>query len=255
MNAAVAPRGQVTARNDQGRSPDHPEWPRPDPRGLCGCVISFEAPTQRWLTEAVNGLLGHEALGDKEDYREGWREVPGPPCGAQADPRAPSRLVPLTRRWLPEAINGLLGHEAVGTRQHIGKVGRRFSDHPVGPRPDPRAPSRLVTLFEPPTRGWLPEAINGLLGHEALGDKGDYREGWREVPRPPCGAQAGPPGPPHLVTLFEPPMWGWLPEDINGLFGHEALGDKGAYREGWREVLRPSCGAGPPGPVSSCNLI
>ena len=119
----------------------------------------------------------------------------------------------------------------LGTRETIGRLGGRSPDHSVGPRPDPRALSRLVTLFEPPTWGSLPEVINCLLCHEALGDKGDYREGWL-VPRPPCGAQARPRALSRLVTLFEPPTWGWLPEAINGLLGHEALGDKGDYREG-----------------------
>ena len=84
----------------------------------------------------------------------------------------------------------------LGTRGTIGKIGGRSPDHPVGPRPDPRALSRLVKLLEPPTWGWLPEVINGLMGHEALGDKGDYREGhwggppttlWGPDPTPgPC---------------------------------------------------------------------
>ena len=65
----------------------------------------------------------------------------------------------------------------LGTRETIGKVRGRSPDHPVLPRPDPRALSRPVTLFETPMWRWLPEAINGLLDHEALGDKGDYREG------------------------------------------------------------------------------
>ena len=52
-NAAVAPRGQVTARNDPGESPHHPVAPRPDPRALSGPVISFEPPTRRWLTGAI----------------------------------------------------------------------------------------------------------------------------------------------------------------------------------------------------------
>ena len=103
----------------------------------------------------------------------------------------------------------------LGTREPIGKVGGRFSDHPVGPRPEPQAASHLVTLFEPPTRGWLPEAINGLLGHEALGDKGDYRVGWGRFPDHPVGPRLNPRAPSRLVTLFEPPTRGWLPEAIN----------------------------------------
>ena len=65
----------------------------------------------------------------------------------------------------------------LGTRETIGKVRGEVPRPPCGPRPDPRALSRPVTLFEPTMWRWLPEAINGLLGHEALGDKGDYREG------------------------------------------------------------------------------
>ena len=65
----------------------------------------------------------------------------------------------------------------LGTRETIGKVRWEVHRPPCGPRPDPRALSRPVTLFQPPMWRYLPEAINGLLGHEALGDKGDYREG------------------------------------------------------------------------------
>ena len=52
-NAAVAPRGHVTARNDPGEFPHHPVGLRPDPRALSGPVISFEPPTRRWLTGAI----------------------------------------------------------------------------------------------------------------------------------------------------------------------------------------------------------
>ena len=89
----------------------------------------------------------------------------------------------------------------LGTIETIGKVRGQVPRPLCGPRPDPRALSRLVTLFEPPTWGSLPEVINGLLGHEALGDKGDYREGWG-VPRPPCGAQARPPSPVSSCNLI-----------------------------------------------------
>ena len=149
--------------------------PSPDPRGLSRLVTLFEPPTWGWLREVINGLMGHEALGDKGDYREGWGEVPRPPCGAQARTPALSRPVTLFEppmwRWLPEAINGLLGHEALGTRETIGKVRGRSPDNPVGPRPDTLALSRPVTLFEPQIWRWLPEAINGLLGHEPLGTR------------------------------------------------------------------------------------
>ena len=62
------------------------------------------------------------------------------------------------------------------TRGTIGNVPGRSSDHPVGPRPVSRTLSRPVISFEPPMQGWLAEAINGLLGQEALEDKGDYRK-------------------------------------------------------------------------------
>ena len=65
----------------------------------------------------------------------------------------------------------------LGTRQTIGNVRGEVPRQPCGPRPDPRELSCPVTLFEPPMWRWLPGAINGLLGHEELGDKGDYREG------------------------------------------------------------------------------
>ena len=65
----------------------------------------------------------------------------------------------------------------LGTRETIGKVRGRSPDNPVVPRPDTRALSRPVTIFEPPMWRWFPEAMNGLFSHEALGDKGDYREG------------------------------------------------------------------------------
>ena len=50
--------------------------------------------------------------------------------------------------------------EALGDKGTIVNVAERSPDHPVGPRPNPRALSHLVTLFEPPTWGWLSEAIN-----------------------------------------------------------------------------------------------
>ena len=90
----------------------------------------------------------------------------------------------------------------LGTRGTIGKVRGTSPDYPVGPRPIPRALSGLVTLFEPSTRGALAEAINGLLGQEALEDKGDYWKGSREVPRPPCGTQARPLGPVSSCNLI-----------------------------------------------------
>ena len=119
--------------------------------------------------------------------------------GPRQDPRALSRLVTLFQppTWgsLKEVINGLLCHEALGDKETIGKVGRRSPDNPVVPRPDTRALSRPVTLFEPPMWRWLPEAINGLLGHEALGDKGDYREGYRGGPLTTMWGPGPTPGP------------------------------------------------------------
>ena len=78
-NATVAPRGQVTARNDPGRSPPPPSRP----------VILFEPRTRLWLHGAINGLLGQDALEDRGDHRKGSGEVPGPPCGADARPPGP----------------------------------------------------------------------------------------------------------------------------------------------------------------------
>ena len=116
-NATVAPRGQVTARNNVG--------PRLNPRALSRPVISFD--------------LEH---GD----------------GSQR----PS-LVHWARRHLR-------------TRGTIGKVRGRSPEDPVGLRPVPMALSRPVISFELPTRRWLAEAINGLVGQEALVDKGDCRK-------------------------------------------------------------------------------
>ena len=92
-------------------------------------------------------------LGTRETIEKVRGQVPRPPSGPRPDPRALSRPVTLFEppmwRWLPEAINGLLGHEALGTRETIGKVRGRSPDNPVGPRPDTLALSRPVTLFEP----------------------------------------------------------------------------------------------------------
>ena len=67
--------------------------------------------------------------------------------------------------------------------------GGRSHDDPVGPRLEPRAPSRTelwgpgptpgsylspVISFKPRTQAWLAEAINGLVDPEALADTGDY---------------------------------------------------------------------------------
>ena len=45
----------------------------------------------------------------------------------------------------------------------IGNVPGRSPDRPLGPRPVPQALSCPVISFEPPTRGWLAEAINGTV--------------------------------------------------------------------------------------------
>ena len=188
-NAAVAPRGQVTARNDPGEVPDHSVGPRHDPRALSGPVISFEPPTRRWLSEAIYVYEGRGGAQRPGDGQKRSGEVPDHPLRPRPDPRAISGPVisfeAPTRRWLSEAINGLLGHEALGDKGSIGKVWGKSTDHPEWPRPDPLGLCGRVISFEAPTLRWLPEAINGLLDQEALGDKGDYREGSGEVPGPP----------------------------------------------------------------------
>ena len=103
----------------------------------------------------------------------------------------------------------------LGTMGSIGKVRGTSPDHPVGPRPIPRALSGLVTLFEPSMRGWLAEAINGLLGQEALEDKGTIGKVRGRSPDHPVGPRPDPWALSRLVTLFEPPTRGWLPEAIN----------------------------------------
>ena len=99
-NAAVVPRGHVTARNDLWESPHHPVRLRPDPRALSGPVISFEPPTRRWLTGVI---YVHK--------RRGGAQRPG------------------------------------DGQKRLGEV----PDHPVRPRPDPRAISGPVISFEAPT--------------------------------------------------------------------------------------------------------
>ena len=54
MSARMAPRGQVTARNNPGRSPE---------------------VAQGWLAEAINDLVGPEDLEDTKDYRKHSGEV------------------------------------------------------------------------------------------------------------------------------------------------------------------------------------
>ena len=117
-----------------------------------------------WLAEAINGLVGQEALEDKGDYRKRSGDVPQPPCGAQARPRALSRPVisfePPMQGWLAEAINGLLCKEALEDKGDYRKRSGEVPDQTVGPRPVPQALSRLLTLFEPRTLGRLHETIN-----------------------------------------------------------------------------------------------
>ena len=56
----------------------------------------------------------------------------------------------------------------LGTRETILKVRGGGPPTTLWAQARHRALSRRVTLFEPPMWIWLPEAINGLLGHEAL---------------------------------------------------------------------------------------
>ena len=73
MNDSVAPRGQVTARNDPGRSP-----------------VTLEPRTRGWLTEAINGLVGLE---DKGDYRKCSGRSPDVPVGLRSVPQALSHHI------------------------------------------------------------------------------------------------------------------------------------------------------------------
>ena len=103
------------------------------------------------------------------------------------------------RGWLTDAI---YVHERHSGAQRPGDHQKRSGgvpDHPVGPRPDPRALSRPVISFEPPTRRWLTEAINVHEGCGGMQRPGDGQKRSGEVPRRPCGAEAGHPGPiwPH----------------------------------------------------------
>ena len=68
MSARMLPKGQVTARHIGGRSHDNPVGPRPDPRALSCSIISFNPRIRGWLIEAINGLVGTEALEDTGDY-------------------------------------------------------------------------------------------------------------------------------------------------------------------------------------------
>ena len=63
---------------------------------------------------------------------------------------------PRMRLWLADAINGLVGPEALedtgDCRKHSG---RSPDDDPVGPSLDPLALSHSVISFESRTQGWL----------------------------------------------------------------------------------------------------
>ena len=92
MRAGMAPIDRVTARNILGRSPEDPVELRPDPLALSRSVISFKPRTRGWLSEAIKGLVGPEALENTGDYRKHSGEVARRPCGAQPRPPDPISL-------------------------------------------------------------------------------------------------------------------------------------------------------------------
>ena len=69
MRAGMAPIDRVRARNILGRSPEDPVELRPDPLALSRSVISFKPRTRGWLSEAIKGLVGPEAL-ENTNYEE-----------------------------------------------------------------------------------------------------------------------------------------------------------------------------------------
>ena len=95
------------------------------------------------------------------------------------------------------------------TRGTIGNVPGRSPDHPVGPRPDLRALSRLVPLFEQrPSLVWC--ARRRLRTWETVGKVRG------RSPDHPVGPKTRPPRALfRLVTLFEPGTLGRLQEAIN----------------------------------------
>ena len=97
--------------------------------------------------------------------------------------------------WLAEAINALVGPEALeDPGDYRGNTQGRSPNDPVGPRSESQTLSRSVFSFEPRTRGWLVEAINVHERQDGAQRPGDSRKHRGEVTRPPCGAQVQPPG-------------------------------------------------------------
>ena len=147
-------------------------------------------------------------------------KFPHHPVGPRPDPWALSPL--LSHLNLQRGDGGhrpsmvCWARRPLRTRGTIGNVPGRSPDHPVGPRPDLRALSRLVALFEPPMLGWLAEAITGLVCQEAIEDMGDCRKGSGRSPDHPVGPKTRRPRAlSRLVTLFEPGTLGRLQEAIN----------------------------------------
>ena len=89
------------------------------------------------------------------------------------------------------------------TTKNVDEVARR----PIGPRPVPQALSNPIISFKPQTRGWLHEAISGLVGQEAIEDTGDYRIRSWEVEQKRSWAEArhpGPISPRNLISAMAP---------------------------------------------------
>ena len=140
----------------------------------------------------MNGLLGQDALEDRGDHRKGSGEVPGPPCGPRALSRPIISFEPPTRRWLAEAINALLGQEALQDKGEYRKGLGKAPHHPMGPRPDLRALSPLLSHLnrQRGDGGHRPSLV--WWARRPLRTRGTIGNVPERSPRPPCGAQARP---------------------------------------------------------------
>ena len=180
------------------------------------------------------------------------------PVGPRLDPRALSCPIISFEPRTQRPLMVWWAQRPLGTQRTIGNTQGRSPDDPVVLRPDPRALSRSVISFEPRTRGWLTEAINALVGPEALEDPGDYRGNTQgRSPNDPVGPRSESRTLSRSVFSFEPRTRGWLVEAINVHERQDGAQRPGDSRKHWGEFARPPCGAQvqPPGHISPHNLI
>ena len=189
--------------------------PSPDPRTLYRSVISFEPRTRGRLAEAINVHESQDGAHRPGDSQKHSGEFAQGSCGPEARPPSPilsSNLIQTSKRGdgcqRPSMV--WWAQRPLRMRGTIGNTRGRSPDDPVGPSPNPRTLYRSVISFERRTRGWLAEAINGLVFPEALEDTGDYRKHSGRSPDVPVGPSPDPWTLPRSVISFESPSWGWL---------------------------------------------